>query len=188
MARKPPGWQVQVRRAVLCNSKGETVQAGDLVVKLVEEGAEEHNGVVLGTDLCKAPALAHGHVGIRCIIPQPCIVSQPCWGAPACIWGGACECGGEGGGGWGWLLLFQTGGCCSRQGRPVCGVCGRGWGGGGGVEARLLTCAEGAVPHSGLILPCQVGKLVTYSSCVICLCPDTRVTCYHLFSQCTLPP
>ena len=179
-----------MRRAVVCNSKGEAVQAGDLVVKLVEEGAEEHKGVVLGTDLCKAPALAHGHVGIRCIIPQPCIVSQPCWGAPACIWGGACECGGEGGGGGVGLVvavsnrwvLFKAGALCLW-----CVWWGVGWGG-GGVEARLLTCAEGAVPHSGLILPCQVGKLVTYSSCVICLCPDTRVTCYHLFSQCTLPP
>lgn len=53
-----------------------------LVVQLVEEGAEEDEGVVLSTDLCKTPALPHGHATIRCIIPQPCTHPQtPCWPA-----------------------------------------------------------------------------------------------------------
>lgn len=45
---------------------------GNLVVQLVQEGAEEDEGVVLSSNLCQAPALAHGHAAIRSIVPQPC--------------------------------------------------------------------------------------------------------------------
>lgn len=45
---------------------------GNLVVQLVQEGAEEDEGVVLSTNLSESPALAHGHAAIRGVVPQPC--------------------------------------------------------------------------------------------------------------------
>ena len=107
MAGKPAWCQVQVHKGV-CSSQDQAVQAQDLVVQLVQEGAEEHKGVVLGADLGKAPALAHGHAGVRCIIPQPCTVSQPCWGAPPCLGPGMGGVGGWGGG-WGRRSCFGVG-------------------------------------------------------------------------------
>ena len=121
------------------------MRAGDLVVELVEEGAEEHKGVVLGADLCEAPSLTHGHAGIRCIVPQACTALQPCWDLGWRV-RGVCVGGGGGRG----LLLFHTSGTCTRQGRPVRCVA---VAGGGGLFHGLGCCimSIGAVPCAGVL-------------------------------------